>query len=603
MTRAWHWGKKQFWLLGGAIATVAALVVTYIVVFAMPQYGAFEQRIDARCAPLVVIAFRGSGEGNLDPAVTANAGAPHQYGDSRLITNGWEGVTLDGLFDALSTTVVDGFEADQIPVVPIGPAGQDQPFGYDAILAAFEASTIDSSLTYPSSRLLHSASRGAEAATHLMTQYLRDAEGCPIEPRFVVVGYSQGAMAARHAAELNPEHVIGVVNIGDPYQRPDAPGVRDLGASGIGIIRWKAGDEYGPALDAYYEATRDLRSAICHASDPICEFTPLEGLLKLALGDYGTHLDYYTDERPGEAADDARAIAELAALRWRLALDALQAGQSTSSSCTDAASAAATVRTTSLSFAGTPTLVAVTSAARLCAGAAYEFDLDGDGVFETASADGTVWLDFGESGPHDIAARVVDPEGATGPTGRTTVPVAPAEDGEIALTPPSAEPEEPAAPQAEPEPVSPPRRTTPTPRPPVTTQPPAPQTPAPNDPDPNDPDPNAPDPNAPDPNTPDPEPTTHGSISTTPDPLAYGWSNSLWGEGYPPEVELLLEAPGLIQPQWVWTDDEGGWAIEVPVREDTPLGTYQLTVTSADGADVAIADVFDIEVASGYGAT
>lgn len=586
MTRAWRWGKKQFWLLGGAIATVAALVVTYIVVFAMPQYGAFEQRIDARCAPLVVIAFRGSGEGNLDPAVTANAGAPHQYGDSRLITNGWEGVTLDGLFDALSTTVVDGFEADQIPVVPIGPAGQDQPFGYDAILAAFEASTIDSALTYPSSRLLHSASRGAEAATHLMTQYLRDAEGCPIEPRFVVVGYSQGAMAARHAAELNPEHVIGVVNIGDPYQRPDAPGVRDLGASGIGIIRWKAGDDYGPALDAYYEATRELRSSICHAADPICEFTPLEGLLKLALGDYGTHLDYYTDERPGEAVDDARAIAELAALRWRLALDALQAGQSTSSSCTDAASAAPTVRTTSLSFAGTPTLVAVTSAARLCAGAAYEFDLDGDGVFETASADGTVWVDFGESGPHEIAARVVNPDGTAGPIGRTTAPVSPTEDGEIPLTPPATDPE-PVA-QTDPEPVVPPRRTTPTPRPPVTTtQPPVTQPPVTQ-------------PEPPLPGDPDPEHhQNHGSLETWPAPLRRGYLGELIGTGYAAEVLLVVEIEGLAVTESVWTDEFGEWRLQVPVPDETALGTHRVTVTSDEGADETIADVFEIEVVEG----
>src|SRR5690606_1315159 len=100
------------------------------------------------CAPLVVLAFRGSGEGNLTPGVEGNAGAPYRYGDSGLVTNGWEGPTLRGLFDRLAHTTDGDFAADQIPVIPIGPAGADEPYGYDAIDAVLEVSTIDSALSY-----------------------------------------------------------------------------------------------------------------------------------------------------------------------------------------------------------------------------------------------------------------------------------------------------------------------------------------------------------------------------------------------------------------------------------------------------------------------
>lgn len=602
MPRARRWGRKQLWLLGGAIATVVALVTTYIVVFALPRYGEFEQRIEARCSPLVVIAFRGSGEGNLDPDVTANAGAPHRYGDTRLVTNGWEGVTLDGLFEALSTTVVDDFQADQIPVVPIGPAGEDEPFGYDAIPAAFEASTIESALTYPSSRLLHSASRGAEAATHLMTQYLRDAEGCPVEPRFLAVGYSQGAMAARHTAELNPEQVIGVVSIGDPYQLPDAPGVRDEGASGIGIIRWKAGDDHGRALDAFYDMARELHSAVCHADDPICDFSPLEGLVKLALGDYGTHLDYYSDERPGEAAEDARRIAEVAAERWQLALEALRAGEATAGDCTGAASAAPVVRTASFAIAGVPTLVAVTSAERLCPDASYEFDLDGDGVFETRSTTGTVWADVDEAGPRDIAARVVDPQGTTGPTGRTTAPISPQGAGDILvddegnLIDPPSTPAQPAV--EEPAPAVPPRRTNPVPpaQPPATEPPTTQPPPTTNQPDPNAPGPN--DPNQPDPNDPDPNDpyANRGTLTMAPDPAYPTSFVSLRGSGYPPEVVVVVTVDGVLPTQVMQTDELGEWELEFIVSQIQQPGTYQVHVENGEGATELFADVFDVEI-------
>lgn len=420
------------WISGVTAAVVAAGAI-FFAVSAINRAGMFAQEIDGECAPLVVLAFRGSGEQNLTPGAATNAGAPYRYGDTNLVTNGWEGITLDGLFEELSETTHEGFRGDSIPVVPIGPAGGEEPFGYDAIDAVLEASSIESALTFSNSRLLYSATRGAEAATHLIHDYLLNSEGCPIAPKFVIVGYSQGAMAARHTAELNPESVLGVLNIGDPYQMPEALGVRSEGAKGIGIIRWKADEIQRGLLDAYYSAF-DFTSSICHGGDPICEFSPVEGLWKLATGAYAEHMDYYTDAYPGEAEEDAQAIAKLAHEQWLLAQAAAKAGKSVQWS--DDPNENPGLRGVSLSFAGTPTLFSALSPGLIGRDTSFDFDLDGDGEFETPSNDGIAWATFDDDGPRTVGVRVTDND--TGDTEESTTPitVAPHADGEIPLEEP-----------------------------------------------------------------------------------------------------------------------------------------------------------------------
>lgn len=424
--------RRAFWITVAAIAAVVAVVAAVFAVLS-DKAGRFEQAIDDECTPLVVLAFRGSGESNLTPEVTSNLGAPYRYGESDLVTNGWEGATLRRLFDALANTEYEGLRGDEIPVVPIGPAGTDELYGYDAIAADIEASSIDSAFTFSSSKLLYSASGGAEAATLLIQQYLRDADGCPVPPSFVLTGYSQGAMAARHTAELNPDSALGVITIGDPYQMPDAPGVR-ADAAGGGILRWNAGDAQREQLDAYYEGG-ELRSAICHPGDPICAFAPMESLAQLATGDFGEHLDYYTDGYPDEAADDARAIVRLAYERRALAEEAFDEGRTVEWDQAELAAGHARVRALSLSFAGTPTLISAITPGDYGRGLRYEFDLDGDGVFETLSPDGTIWVTFDDDGPRTIEIKVTDPDSGRSDESSTTVVVAPEEDGEIVFDP------------------------------------------------------------------------------------------------------------------------------------------------------------------------
>lgn len=389
--------KLLLWVLSFVVVVVVGVSAMFAIL-AINRAGAFEQAIAGRCAPLVTLAFRGSGEDNLDPSIVENAGKPYAYDGTDLVTNGWEGPTLTRLFRELSHTDYEGLEADGIPVVPIGPAGADEPFGYEAIAAVLEASSISSAATYEGSKLVYSASRGAEAAVHLMEQYLIGSAGCPVLPKFVLIGYSQGAMAARHTAELLPEVVAGVVMVGDPYQRPDARGVRDEGAGGVGIIRWKSDDTQRGALDAYYDSV-PFTSAICHAGDPICEFAPVSSLAKLAFGAYGDHLSYYDAEHDGESVDDAREIARMAYEQRELARIAFDNGES-ADPCS-LADAVAEIRTPSIAFAGTPVLVSAFSAELAGCAVRYDFDLDGDGKFEILDSGGTAWdcLNSGGWGP------------------------------------------------------------------------------------------------------------------------------------------------------------------------------------------------------------
>lgn len=489
MARVGNKTKVGLWITGAAALAIAALAATMLTVLATNEAGRFEQEISAECAPLVVLAFRGSGEDNLTPGEYSNAGADYRYGETDMVTNGWEGITLTGLFDALAHSEHEGLRGDQIPVIPIGPAGATEPFGYDAIDAIVEAASIDSALTFSGSKLLYSATRGAEAATHLINEYLANSEGCPIAPKFVLAGYSQGAMAARHTAELNPGHVLGVIGIGDPYQKPGAPGVRAEGAQGNGIIRWKADAPQQELLDAYY-GSLDLISSICHGGDPICEFSPIGGLFKLATGSYDDHMDYYSDAYPDEAVEDAEAILRLALMQWRLALAAIDEGQTVQ--WAECKPGDLELRSPSLSLAGTPTFFTAVAPGRLCADMTYEFDLDGDGVFETTSASGTVWTTFTDTGTHTVGLRVTNT--ATGESADTHQSVAsvPADSSEINFDregtlldpPPAAEPAgtpdpdpSPAPDQEEPAPAP---TQTPTPRPaPAPTSGPGPDSPPP----------------------------------------------------------------------------------------------------------------------------
>lgn len=287
--------RSTFALAGAALVGVLFGLTTPVAASAAPP---------DLCEAVAVLAFRGSGEPNLNPSITTNSGASNRYGSSDLVTNGWEGARLRGLFSELATiTYADGFRADRIPVLGVGPADPGG-LGYPAIEAWTEVF----------SQLNSSAIAGAEAAMQTMRQFSTGpAQGCTTETKFILAGYSQGAMAARLTAQLSPTNVIGVINIGDPYQMPNGAGNEGSKPDGNGFIRWNY-----PRLESTFDSFYNLeatKAAICHDGDPICDFRwGTAG--KFVTNDFADHTDYYTGAHAREAPDKARQIADLAHNAW-----------------------------------------------------------------------------------------------------------------------------------------------------------------------------------------------------------------------------------------------------------------------------------------------
>src|SRR5690606_29425947 len=122
---------------------------------------------------------------------------------------------------------------------------------------------------------------------------------------------------------------------------------------------------------------------------------------------YDAHLDYYGGDYHDEAVEDAAEIARIAYEQRLVALAAAEAGEQVEWSPEELEVMA---RSVSLVQAGVPTLFSVLSPELLKSGGlVVEFDLDGDGTYETTAPAGTVWATFDEPGSHAVSARVLDP--------------------------------------------------------------------------------------------------------------------------------------------------------------------------------------------------
>lgn len=200
---------------------------------------------------------------------------PGQHG------GGWEGPTLQKLLgQAAWGNYLRGAPILDVPA-PGGALGTE---GYPAArVIMLEDGTIENS-----EEIITSANAGAAAALRVYREFSQ-APGCA-DPKVVFVGYSQGAMAARTAANtLNVLHpgesrVAGVFTVGDPLQKPNADGVFGSGSDGQGVFRLLLGD-YN---DTFYTLPGVDRVSICHDDDTICTVGwPFK---------FDTHLTYFNDD-------------------------------------------------------------------------------------------------------------------------------------------------------------------------------------------------------------------------------------------------------------------------------------------------------------------
>ncbi len=225
------------------------------------------------------MAFRGSGE---DPV------APQSYKSQK--SNGYEGPTLQRLLREYAYS--DSYDASLAGVPIVGLSIDD---GYDPpeVDVMFEASRF-----FPAeSRIYQGATDGAIAAIRKVGEFQRaQPSNCPTT-RWVLVGYSQGAMAARWTFEALRSRVASLYLLGDPFQKPNAPGTTGKGANGQGVYRfnWQG---IRAELDRYYTIKPSTAMSFCHDNDVICD-----------LGPYGIgeHTNYFTT--PAEKKQQGRLLA------------------------------------------------------------------------------------------------------------------------------------------------------------------------------------------------------------------------------------------------------------------------------------------------------
>ncbi len=206
----------------------------------------------AGCSPVGVMAFRGSGEGSV---------GPQDYRGQA--SNGFEGPTLQRLLREYAYSDLWTSGLSGVPIVGISDAdGYDAP----AVDVGFEATRA-----FPAeSRIWSGANNGAIAAIRKMGDFQRAQPAyCPIT-KWVLVGYSQGAMAARWTFDTMGSRVASLYLVGDPFQKPNGAGTTGAGANGQGIFRlnWPG---MRASLDAYYDRKPATAVSLCHNNDVICD--------------------------------------------------------------------------------------------------------------------------------------------------------------------------------------------------------------------------------------------------------------------------------------------------------------------------------------------
>ncbi|GAA1915940.1 hypothetical protein GCM10009737_16730 [Nocardioides lentus] len=214
------------------------------------------------------MAFRGSGE---DPV------GPQSYKSQT--SNGWEGPTLKRAFRAYASSSSYTGDLAGVPIV-----GLSETDGYEAP----DAGAGDFFAEFPTdSAVWNGANEGAIAAIRKMGSFQRDQPSPCKRTKWILVGYSQGAMAARSTYEaVGSAWVSSLYLLGDPFQKPYGAGVRGGGRNGSGFYRFNW-PSLRTSLDAYYDRKPASATSLCHNNDPICDLgTPL----------LGPHLNYFTEE-------------------------------------------------------------------------------------------------------------------------------------------------------------------------------------------------------------------------------------------------------------------------------------------------------------------
>lgn len=308
-----------------SLSYVAALSVFASLVYPVQAVAEDSQK---PCVPVTVVTARGSGQGE-----------DTNSADSGIGTEGWSGSTINKLLkhtDAYSKTFFDDpalahsiFEKGNVDFIELDGSYQALGVtdfnlnqdgaeegeltrssfldGVKTVVGTVEnvaASAVRTAALIFLEKTKSSADNGTRVADNEIAAYEEKLpKGC--QPKYLLIGYSQGAMALTPLAEglAKKDKLAGVVSLGNPYFKSGA--LESIGGLKVGestnqgvyasswyksfanapITYWIQKDE----LDSSY-ATH-LTTEWCWETDIMCDFTSANFVHSIG-DDWGTHVRY-----------------------------------------------------------------------------------------------------------------------------------------------------------------------------------------------------------------------------------------------------------------------------------------------------------------------
>lgn len=276
------------------------------------------------CEVTRLMAFRGSGE-TIEATKNALKDA-HQISDEMGWSDFWEGPTLYRAMAAyLKKDRAMGINGAMAPIsimsgdyeaIGIPEAGRKAAKNKAVAMISGGNPNAGSIYALTLAEILRSSRTGFVAGQNIINKYNKETPAeCGI-PHWVLLGYSQGAMAAREIYMANGDgHAVGGIMVfGDPFQSKieggpkasEAAGLHGDGANNNGVF---IGESIGrpseidvgfdkEGMDNLYRSETP-RYSLCHKADPMCNYSSILGMPFL-----GSHLDYVTSKAESAEVGD-----------------------------------------------------------------------------------------------------------------------------------------------------------------------------------------------------------------------------------------------------------------------------------------------------------
>ena len=301
------------------------------------------------CVPVAMMAMRGSSENSIGTTTYS----PNS------VSNGFEGAIVTRLLWGLTWHYGSDPVLKDVPIVGLTT---DDGYRADALdSGGFSAATK------PGSQFWSSAVSGGAAAINRMDSFQAEQPANCAPTKWILIGYSQGAMVARWAYAEAADRVASLYVMGDPFQMANKPGNTGNGSAGTGVVSAMFTGDYSP-LSKYYANRPGNSVSMCVSGDIICDNTT-PGTNWLA------HITYLLN--PFDAAGAAVPLKDMI----------LAARAQASGAYTQAPVASVSVN---VSVDGMPALVSA-GASKIAGTPTYDYDLDGNGTRDAAS-DGLLLL-------------------------------------------------------------------------------------------------------------------------------------------------------------------------------------------------------------------